>query len=469
MSVILLIFLFFQNVVASDGYSKSPPSESDTDDANNRTTLDIIWSCLTTIFACSWIAVHSNIPSPEDKWGIVLARRLKLMFWAIIAPEMILAWSIRQWLGARYIAREYRDAPFRWTVVHGHFIQMGGFMLYQEDTPLRTLSIEELHSLFLDGKVEWPRLSAEAIVDKSKGDFLAKGLVILQTGWFVVQCISRGAEGLVLTALEIVTLAFCTLNGLMYIFWWNKPLDVQCAIPVYLKDESVNSYSDAEKAVNETPPLNPAESPDKNQTLPIPVAEDRFIQHLYAMFCEDLRKKGLLWIFYYRLLYCPFVYPLLQMAYFHDMKTGAKRVPTFHVITFQYGERRKIGAALLVLFSASLFGAIHCIARTFDFPSATTQMMWRVSSLVIACFPLGSVFLAGLQLAMLVLTKKTSQDGYSTSERLVLWLRSGIFVGYIAIYVMARLVLLFIALATLRNLPSGAFRAIEWTDFIPHL
>lgn len=32
-------------------------------------------------------------------------------------------------------------------------------------------------------------------------------------------------------------LAFCSLNTAMY-FWWNKPLDVRCRIPLYLKPDS---------------------------------------------------------------------------------------------------------------------------------------------------------------------------------------------------------------------------------------
>jgi hypothetical protein len=32
------------------------------------------------------------------------------MFWAIIAPEMIILWAMRQWFGARNLAREYHGA-----------------------------------------------------------------------------------------------------------------------------------------------------------------------------------------------------------------------------------------------------------------------------------------------------------------------------------------------------------------------
>jgi hypothetical protein len=72
-----------------------------------RTIWEILWSCLATIFACSWVSVHPNIPGPyESSWRIFL-RRLELMFWAVFGPEMIITWALRQWLGARLMEKLY--------------------------------------------------------------------------------------------------------------------------------------------------------------------------------------------------------------------------------------------------------------------------------------------------------------------------------------------------------------------------
>ena len=76
--------------------------------ADQRSMWDILWSCLATIFACSWVSVHPNIPAPnESSWRIFL-RRLELMFWAVIGPEMIITWAFRQWSGARHLEKIYR-------------------------------------------------------------------------------------------------------------------------------------------------------------------------------------------------------------------------------------------------------------------------------------------------------------------------------------------------------------------------
>src|SRR6266581_791229 len=63
-----------------------------------RTLFNIAWNCLLTTIICAWVLVHPNVP-PSGQWR-ALSRRLKMMFWTIVAPELILAWAIRQWFAA---------------------------------------------------------------------------------------------------------------------------------------------------------------------------------------------------------------------------------------------------------------------------------------------------------------------------------------------------------------------------------
>jgi len=82
-------------------------------------------------------------------------------------------------------------------------------------------------------EIAFPTITAAEIHDKARGDFLSKAIVILQSLWFIIQCIARGKQGLALTELELVTLALASLNGVMYYFWWDKPLGVKEPIKVY--------------------------------------------------------------------------------------------------------------------------------------------------------------------------------------------------------------------------------------------
>jgi hypothetical protein len=121
-----------------------------------------------------------------------------------------------------------------WTKTHGHFIQMGGFMLFEGNTAKSVLSPDRFAALERAGKIEFPTVTVEEIEDRSKADGFSKLIALGQTSWFVAQCIGRRAQHLDLTLVELLTLSLAVLNGVMYFLWWNKPLDVRCPVRINL-------------------------------------------------------------------------------------------------------------------------------------------------------------------------------------------------------------------------------------------
>lgn len=59
-----------------------------------RGTLQLIWSCLITIFACTWTVLHLNVPAYDDKPRTILLRKIKWMVITILFPEFILSKAI---------------------------------------------------------------------------------------------------------------------------------------------------------------------------------------------------------------------------------------------------------------------------------------------------------------------------------------------------------------------------------------
>ena len=99
--------------------SRSLESNSCTDPTHSRTIWNIIWSCLATIFSCTWVAVHPNMPCPKQREGknrfqkwirnpllSFAEHRLPLFVCALLMPEYVLAWAVRQYLRAGEIARD---------------------------------------------------------------------------------------------------------------------------------------------------------------------------------------------------------------------------------------------------------------------------------------------------------------------------------------------------------------------------
>lgn len=97
-------------VYISDGQGATPVTHAirnTTVPLGRRETSDIIVSCLVTVFACTWTAIHPNMPSPTDSRWVIFKRRVITMIYALLAPEAITAWALAQHLAARHIAYEY--------------------------------------------------------------------------------------------------------------------------------------------------------------------------------------------------------------------------------------------------------------------------------------------------------------------------------------------------------------------------
>jgi len=73
-----------------------------------RTKSNIVWSCLFTIFSCTWAAVHPNIPGSDMGCITNFLYRVRLMMLALIAPELTISWAMRQWIAARRLGKKYK-------------------------------------------------------------------------------------------------------------------------------------------------------------------------------------------------------------------------------------------------------------------------------------------------------------------------------------------------------------------------
>jgi hypothetical protein len=129
---------------------------------------------------------------------------------------------------------------------------MGGFILIDPDQKYAEPNEQNGIVLPLNyfkkyPDIEIPEISAADIDDRSKGDALSKIIAILQTTWFIAQCVARGQQRIALTELELVTLALASLNAVTFAIWWHKPLGVQEPIKVYLKTEVVENKGPAQQ------------------------------------------------------------------------------------------------------------------------------------------------------------------------------------------------------------------------------
>ena len=152
MLIILLVIALFQPHTVSLPIVSFNPRDSQSTALVSaqahtlRTRFDIIWTCASTLFICTWVAIHPNIP-PRDEGPVrSLWRRIKLMLWTLLVPELVLIWAYKQWAAARYYGELFKGEIYLfrcpsgsqcaseegWTPTHGHFL-MGGFTLVLGD------------------------------------------------------------------------------------------------------------------------------------------------------------------------------------------------------------------------------------------------------------------------------------------------------------------------------------------------
>ncbi|KAF8970948.1 hypothetical protein BDZ97DRAFT_1753716 [Flammula alnicola] len=543
------------SVLVHNGGSLDVSIPSDAQTNNLRSRLDIIWSCFATIIACTWVAVHPNIPAQGDSEWKVLGQRLKIMAYTLLVPELILYWANRGW-----------------TKTHGFFIGMGGFTLCDnEGTTGRPVDMEYLEDAVALGEMDWPDISEEDILDKSNGDYFTKGVVVLQTTWFVVQCLARGIMGLAITELELVTLAFAALNGAMYFFWWNKPLDVRRPIQIHRKgggglqffknvielDEikilspvalspkldhqpesheaifeqpSVrvrlsrqphsrrtrshsptlshrisSSYPDRQSFISSVPhkstqDLLPEKQPASSPRLPSISYPLRILPPLTTSNSSDpvfpdsdLQPSRRGRVYYYSnpnvtaqkkrwnlLATCrnAVVYPIQTFINdLYELKDSG-HILSNRVSPFYAASRLTLShwLSILLFTFGTIFGGIHCIAWSLEFPSVPEKWLWRSTSMIITTFPAilvvhWAIINAWIAKAHIPSGKFTfSLSGLAEFARYIWHVTTGPRLSIIlGLYIISRIALLVLPLLSLRSLPTTAYYGIDWTAFIPHV
>ncbi|KAF8642785.1 hypothetical protein AX16_009418 [Volvariella volvacea WC 439] len=410
------------------------------DPTRTRTIFDILYSCIGVILLCTYISIHHNIPDQNDSWAKVTWLKLRTTLYALIAPEIVIMWAIRQWIMARRIARENQDR--RWTVTHGFFIQMGGLVQcikegertrYEVLCPPGPWALQEWKSTKI------PFIPEKEIQDHGKGDLLAKAVVVIQTTWFVAQCIARHVQGLVLTEIELITLAFATLNVITYGLWWNKPLNI--GYPIYF-DKDGNRVDGPLATVGEPED----EEDDKGQ---VQEWEEAGYSRIWRNIQDRMAECGEA---------CKNAWESVKsvLGSLWDMMTDVKtenRPTSVHPFFAGWmdvdDEDRGIICGSLI---GVLFGGIHLIGWNFQFSTIVELWLWRVSSLVLTITPAFLAIGAGLEIIYnweIPLNSATILGG--------------------PFYFAARMILLFLAFFTLRALPEPAYQNVKWTEFIPHI
>ncbi|KAF4616926.1 hypothetical protein D9613_008561 [Agrocybe pediades] len=375
----------------------------------------------------SVVSIHPNVPSRDAKTGSSngTLKRVVLILWTLVAPEIVILWALRQWIGARRLAEEFKGSlSFStgigtysrctglegqgWTTAHGHLMQMGGFVLYDEThRAIEILEPKRFRQLLLDDWIEFPRITEAEIRDIGKSDALFKGFAIIQGTWLVIHCASRLLSGYMITGIELIALTSIISNAVLYWLWWDKPLDVRCPVPVYLLDGT-----DKEKAE-----IKPDAMWNRNSSLNI-FGNLREMSGLSEMEAAHRTHSS----------------PFHAIPADISVKSMEAEERTVHVVS------AVAGVTSTIFYLSWLFG-------TLSFSTHAERIAWQACSVAVAICTVALLLHA--------------RQGLNLQRKRARFL--------LDVYVIAHVLLTLASLLSLKQLPPSAYNAVWWTSYLPHI
>lgn len=414
---------------------------------DGRGTFDILWGSLFTIFLCTWTSLHLNVPALKEKYMQRWLRKLRWMTYAIMAPEFVVAFATGQKVeAARSIEMWKRSGYHGWTMRHGFYANMGGFVLQPRNSKSFPVNAKQLHYLVTRGYTPYPSITGKEIWDKSKQDGFQKLLTMVQTGWFVIQVLGRAIQHMPVTTLELTTFTYVFCTFASYYQWSNKPLDAESPTIISIEKTTAQLLIEAGNSPRASKPYN---------LTPLDFIDDQSPSWLTE------------------------IQPHLRFR----MGPRERPLPRFTNDKFPV-----IGAgpnAILLFIVILAYCCLHFIAWNFSFPTRVEQILWRVSCIMIvattfiflACetyqdghrlgrwqrwylkiFPNNPVHLARVN----TMEKKRREMEFIPFWEVV------VMSPVTFVYTLARTYIVVEVFMSLRSLPNGAFDSVEWSHYIPH-
>ncbi|KAG6356943.1 hypothetical protein INS49_014818 [Diaporthe citri] len=505
-----------------------------------RGTLRLLWSCIATMFTCTWTVLHMNVPGYNDSPMRRLTRKMKWLAINVLFPEFIFSkavcdlrlaldelrrfdeglrihgpiewkrghckgsWEIKypafssiifrllllKWPPAHSSELSSASGPFstirrshsdiqptssvlldqnsdesgkqtvpnedkeesgpnneklatgstpdtelknpEWTVVHSYYAQMGGILCLHKYAGCAGLTgCFPFASPAMIWAFDWDdnqhplqdfALRAEDIQDRSKADWLAKGVSMLQITWLIINVLVRGVTGLPVTQLEISAFAFAVMAIGIYVANWWKPKDV---LRPTVQSASFKSYG-------------------MNDMGTVP-----FVQSF---------TDGLHWLRTTRNVNSA------PKSFWEWNFATARRVE--NDLVWMDGEPPYF--FVMVGLSSLAFGGMHCIAWNSKFPTTTELVCWRVASLISAILP---ATVLGINLVLDYISNNYGKCRWNNAPIDELCEDTARVLANCSsmVYMTARLTVITLMFTCLRAAPVGVYQMTPWTRFLPRI
>jgi hypothetical protein len=496
LGILRVIFICAALLSSSDAYSSftptctlPPPGTNYVSGPNVRSSLTILWNCLSIIILCTWSIQHFNIPAirPEAKswlqklrWAILDSRsKAKWMLFTILVPEFLVGKALGEYRAARYGCK-----GVDWSMIHSYMANMGYFVLDWgvlsdsspgEGTTNQTRSSSEIIAEKNSGGERAKIISEmQAVVDDSIGVedlssstainlsrlksrywaldsnqwghlFQRKIVQIPDIATSQLEKLDRG--GVLVKILALVQTSYLIMQLIARKVYGLPSAQIEiaalafsaCSIVTYLL------YWNRPQGV-ETVHIIKAEKKVSGEDLQNLLATLSHYGPRYLWLTPRTEKE-----FYPELGPDPIPN---DANHYTDLLPGRGLFEdNDEIMSLAFGS----------IFGGALFGGLHCLAWNFHFPTPGEALGWRICSIATTCLPVLSLIPTWAWMKLNPFYG--GHEGSKASRVLVAVIGLGLFV---VPYVLARLFLMIEIFRTLCFLPPDAF-VDTWSGSFPHL
>ncbi|KAL4756012.1 uncharacterized protein BDW70DRAFT_166870 [Aspergillus foveolatus] len=438
---------------------------------NSRSSWDIVWTCLTTIFTCTWTVLHQGVPARNKSQALITAAKLWNFVFNFLAPEAIALsatedlWRVRSLRDRCNAAQESSDrkthepdswlysrtkplveaqnvngldlyAPrMEWSLPQCWVVQMGGLTLETEDEWIFYVLRDQICCFIEAGIIKSCEFTDQEIENRAKADALAKAFTVCQSLWVTVNIIGRAQYGLSITPFEFMTLAYIVCAILLYAVWWDKPQDM--TVPISIR---------------------------------VPYTRSSLPQEIRSLTDACPRR----WM--HRRVIPP------RQSVGGSILSMGKKIETAAVDMPNQINRSWRGFSLrdetivntVAVFHGLLFCGVHVGAWNFAFPTSAEMIAWRVFSLtglamLVIYYILGQAPLTARWLKTRGFPLPAYLGNYVDPLGTYTWSETILPLWIVLFYIIARFGMIALVLSSLRALPSDAYIAVDWLASIPHI
>lgn len=456
----------------------------------------VLFACFAPLRLLDWLRI-SRLGHLVVKLGLVRDRN-----WEICKDEQVFAEN-------RDLRREARlqatmeDANHTWTMDMAFYVLSGGCVHRSKSGQVRVLRHDAV--AHMSRYEPWVILPVQQAVlqHPGKANTISKTITCVQALWFCTQCITRIAQGLAISLLELNTFSHCISALLIYTFWWHKPYDVESHVyvespsldlMVLLEDRNI-SLQLLESSLRVRTP-NRSHGPylivDENSNrlfqfrkfssgyspklrLAIPgtgwhlISNDSDLTVNENAF-DDWRKLWRAWLQAHKPV--P-IEPLSLARYWFADSTFSMSYLNMPGITYESVVRlgtevHGLQVGLIMTITFAVYGGLHLLAWQYSFTSKAERHLWQISTVI--------TMSTGLILPWDLLAKKCSMASIMSFQRLRIVLLGGLGICFkkllylfILLIIASRAFLVIESFIALPNSPPSTYIIPTWSAYIPHI